>query len=94
MAAAGGSKWGMLHGPRILLDTRTRHRRDRSTGEDGLRRILYILVKANGDEDLAVTAKEVKSSGGHYSYHAVRSSSPPGGSTCLRSCSSASTSWA
>ena len=46
-------------------------RRERSTGDDGLRRILYILVKASGEEDLAVTAKEIKSSGGHYSYHAV-----------------------
>ena len=46
-------------------------RRKRSTSDDGLRLIEYFLIKADGEEDLAVTAREIKSSGGHYSYHAV-----------------------
>ena len=33
--------------------------------------INYVLVKANGEEDVAAVAKEIRSSGGHYSYHAV-----------------------
>lgn len=40
-------------------------------GGDGLRRINYVLLKADGEEDLAAVAREVKSSGGHYSYQAV-----------------------
>ena len=45
-------------------------------GGDGLRRINYVLLKADGEEDLAAVAREVKSSGGHYSYQAVSVHAP------------------
>lgn len=46
-------------------------RRDRFRGDDGLRRIHYYLICHNDEQLLAVDAKEIKSSGGHYAYHAV-----------------------
>ena len=46
-------------------------RRERFRAEDGLRRIRYYFICHDGSEQLAVNAKEIKSSGGHYAYHAV-----------------------
>ncbi|KAK9809395.1 hypothetical protein WJX73_001739 [Symbiochloris irregularis] len=50
--------------------------RDRFKGEDDLRRILYYLVGHDGEKLLAVNAKEIKSSGGHYAYHAAPAFAP------------------
>ena len=52
-------------------------RRERFRADDGLRRIYYYLIGHSGQEQLAVNAKEIKSSGGHYAYHAVRALGGP-----------------